>query len=70
MIDTPMTRIADEIASKKMGIEPGEWARVVQKTAPLKLIGQSADVAALVSYLVSPAARFITDIYNRPNNLY
>jgi len=58
-IETPMSAAFNEDVVKRTGDEGGVYEKTMQMT-PLGYVGNTKDVASLVSYLVSPEAHYIT----------
>lgn len=55
-IDTDMTKAT----AARMGVTPADFAEAVAKQVPLRRIGQPADVANVIAFLVSDAASYVS----------
>lgn len=55
-IETPMT----DSTARRMGLEPDELRSAAAAAAPLRRTGRPEDIAAVVSFLVSDDASFVT----------
>jgi NAD(P)-dependent dehydrogenase (short-subunit alcohol dehydrogenase family) len=57
---TPMWDSLDAKLAALNGLEPGEVKAAVAKEAPLGRVGEPGEVAAVVAFLVSAEASFVT----------
>ena len=60
MIETPMQNAIDEHVARVTGQAADEIRATRVARVPLGYIGKGADVAAIVSFLVGPDARYMT----------
>ncbi|KAF5343127.1 hypothetical protein D9758_015217 [Tetrapyrgos nigripes] len=59
-IESPMTVQADRNLVEKYNFKPGQFLETYRTLAPVGYVGKPEDIAALVSYLVSEEAHFVT----------
>ncbi|KAF5371639.1 hypothetical protein D9758_003558 [Tetrapyrgos nigripes] len=59
-IESPMTVQADKALMEKYNFESGQFMETYRALAPVGYVGKPEDIAALVSYLVSEEAHFVT----------
>ncbi len=60
MIETPMQDVVDHEVARLTGQTPAEIRTERNARIPLGYIGDGADAAALVSFLVGPDSRYMT----------
>ena len=60
MIETPMQDMVDREVARITGQEPGEIRIERNARIPLGYIGNGADAAAIVSFLIGPDSRYMT----------
>ena len=60
MIETPMQNVVDREVARLTGQTPAEIRTERNARIPLGYIGDGADAAALVSFLVGPDSRYMT----------
>ena len=60
VVDTPMWQDVDLNRGAHLGLEPGELTQKMVDTIPMHRVAQPEEIAALVAFLLSDEAEYIT----------